>query len=132
MTFTIRKATTAAALLAALALPLAAQAATTSSAEPQQLTFQTHMTQAMHAGEYGGTMRVTIYPNGIVSGWFQPSDGGVRSVTGGVDGDKIWFDIGGVHSVHMEGTLRNGVIDALANIPGPDPYTFHAVLAGQH
>jgi hypothetical protein len=127
-----RKATTAAALLAALALPIAANAATTSSAEAQQYTFETHLTQAMHAGEYGGTLHMTIEPNGIITGWYRPSDGGVRNVTGGLSGNQIWFDIGGIHALHLEGTFKNGVIDAAANVPGPDPFTLHATIAPHH
>jgi hypothetical protein len=130
MTTMIKRATTAAALLAALALPIASQAATTTSAGPQQYVFQTRTTQSFHAGEFDGTLRLTIYPSGIATGWFRPEDGGaVRDVSGGVSGTQIWLDIGGaMHSVHLTGTFKNGVIDATENVPGPDLYTFHATV----
>ena len=125
MTKMIRTAMTASALLATFALPIASQAASTTNAPPQRYVFQTRMTESMHAGEYDGTLRLTVFPNGIVSGTFQPSDGGARSVSGGTSGTQIWLDIGGaMRSVHLEGTLKNGVLQATANIPGPDTYTF--------
>jgi len=122
----IRTATTAAGFLAAFALPIASQAATSSTVPPQRYVFQTRTTESFHAGEYDGTLRLTIYANGIVSGTFQPSDGGARSVSGGMSGTHIWFDIGMQRSVHLDGTLKNGVIQAVENIPGPDVYTFVA------
>jgi hypothetical protein len=126
----IRRATTAAALLAALALPVASQAATTTSAGPQHYVFQTRTTESNHAGEYDGTLNLTVYPNGIASGWFRFNDAGdVRDVSGSVTGTKIWLDIGGaLHSVQIQGTLKDGVIDATENIPGPNVYTFHATV----
>ncbi len=129
MTSKIGAATTAAALLAALALPVSSQAATTTSAAPQHYVFETRTTESYHAGEYDGTLRLTIYPSGIASGSFQLSDGGIREVTGGVSGTHIWLDIGGtMHRVHLDGTFKDGVIDATENIPGPDIYTFHATV----
>ena len=117
----------AGALTAALAWPLASQAASTSLSAPQTLTYQTRLVQSFHAGEYDGTMRLTVYPSGIVSGTFRNDEGGIREVTGGVDGSSIWLDIGGAfHALHLDGTLKDGVIKAVANIPGPDTYTFVA------
>jgi len=132
MTTIIRKATMATALLAALALPIASQAATTTNASPQRYVFQTRMTESLHAGEYDGTLRLTVYPSGIVSGTFQPSDGGARTVSGGMSGTQIWLDIGMQRSVHLEGTLKNGVLQATANIPGPDIYTFVGTVEPSH
>ena len=130
MTTMIKTATTATALLAALALPIASQAASTTSAGPQHYVFETRETQSFHAGEYDGTLRLTIYPNGIASGSFQNADSGApRTVSGGVSGTQIWLDIGGaMHSVHLTGTFKDGVIDATENLPGPDVTTFHATI----
>jgi hypothetical protein len=128
-----RAATTAALLAAALALPLASQAATTTAAPPQTYTLQTHLTQQYHAGEYAGTMNLTVYPNGIVQGNYRPSDGGTRIVTGGITGTNIWLDIGLDHSLHLSGTFKNGVLQAVADIPSEDPYTMNAAVApNQH
>ncbi len=129
MTTILRNAAATGALLAALALPVGSQAATTSTSTPQSYVFQTRLTESLHPGEYDGTMRVTLYPSGIVSGTFQDSEGHVRNVAGGFDGTAIWLDIGGTaHTVHLDGTFKNGVISATANIPGPDTYTFVATV----
>ena len=125
MTSKIRAAAAAAGMLAALALPASALAATTTTAQTQQYTFPTKLTDRYHAGEYDGLLRLRISPDGIVQGTYQPSDGGIESVTGGLDGKQIWLDIGnGIHALHVTGTFRNGVLKTTAAIPGPDLYEF--------
>ena len=126
MNKTIRSAAAAAGLLAALALPVASQAATTTSAPPQHYDLQTRIIDQHHAGEYDGRLALTIYPNGIVQGTYLPSDGGVRNVTGGVTGTNIWLDIGSMGQLHVSGTFKNGVLETIAAIPGPDTYTFES------
>ena len=129
----VRVAASAALLAAALVLPLASRAATTSTAPPQTYTLQTHLTQQYHAGEYAGTMKLTVYPNGIVQGNYLPSDGGTRIVTGGITGNNIWLDIGLEETLHLTGTFKNGVLQATANVPALDPYTMNAAVASnQH
>jgi hypothetical protein len=132
MTTMIRKATTAAVLVATLALPLASQAASTTGASPQKYTLETRLTDRYHAGEYDGTLNLAVYPSGIVQGTFRPSDGGVRTVTGGMSGTDIWLDIGWQHPLRLTGTLKDGVLQAVANIPGPDTYTFEATIVPSH
>ncbi|HEX3464124.1 MAG TPA: hypothetical protein VHS78_08775 [Candidatus Elarobacter sp.] len=125
MTSKIRSAAAAAAMLAALAVPAGAFAATTTSAQTQSYTFPTTLTDRYHAGEYDGLLRLHISPGGIVQGTYQPSDGGIRSVTGGLDGKNIWLDIGGgIHALHVTGTFQNGVLRTTAALPGPDLYEF--------
>jgi hypothetical protein len=132
MTTTIRQAIMTAALGAALALPLAAQAATTTNAGPQSCTLESHLAEQYHAGEYDGTLNLTVYPNGIVQGSYRPSDGGVRTVTGGISGSQIWLEIGMEHPLRLTGTFKGGVLQTVANIPGPDIYTFDATVAPSH
>ena len=127
MTKTIRTAAAAAGVIAALALPLSSQAATTVSAPPQHYQFQTRMSDRLHAGEYDGQLTLTVYPNGIVQGSYRPSEGGIRTVTGGLDGKNIWLDIGMDRPLHLTGTFTNGVLVTVAQIPGPDTYTFESV-----
>jgi hypothetical protein len=63
------------------------------------------------AGAYEGTLNLTISPDGIVQGWFRDDErSGLRTVTGGVDGDQIWLDIGATRELHISGSYRNGVI----------------------
>jgi hypothetical protein len=126
MTSKIRSAAVAAALLGALALPASALAATTSTAQTQSYTIPTKLTDRYHAGEYDGLLRLRISPDGIVQGTYQPSDGGIVEVTGGLDGkNDIWLDLGnGIRALHVTGTFRNGVLQTTAAIPGPDLYEF--------
>jgi hypothetical protein len=128
MTTTIRTAAATAAVVAALALPLASQAATTTTgAEPQHYSFQTELTDRYHAGAFDGTLALTIYPSGIVQGSYRPSDGGATNVTGGLTGKDIWLDIGWHGRLHLSGTFENGVLKTIAAIPGPDVYEFDSV-----
>ena len=127
MTKTIRTAAAAAALLGALALPLAAQAASTTTAPAQHYQLQTRRFDRLHAGEYDGQLALTVYPNGIVQGTYRPSDGSFDTVTGGLNGKTIWLDIGMAHPLHLTGTFTNGVLATTVNIPGPDSYTFESV-----
>jgi hypothetical protein len=124
MTSKIRSAAAAAALLGALALPASALAATTTAAQTQSYTIPTKLTDRYHAGEYDGLLRIRISPDGIVQGTYQPSDGGILNVSGGLDGKNIWLDLGGFHSLHVTGTFENGVLKTTAAIPGPDLYEF--------
>jgi hypothetical protein len=125
MTSKIRTTAAAAGMLAALALPASALAATTTTAQTQQYTIPTKLTDRYHAGEYDGVLRLRISPDGIVQGTYQPSDGGLVSVTGGLDGRQIWLDVGnGIRALHLTGTFRNGVLRTTAAIPGPDLYEF--------
>jgi hypothetical protein len=127
MTTSIRNAAAAAGLLAALALPLASPAATTTSAEPQRYTLRTQLSDDHRAGAYEGTLMLTIYPSGIVQGTYRPSDGGITDVTGGLTGKDIWLDVGARGRLHVTGTFENGVLKTVAAIPGPDVWEFDSV-----
>ncbi len=133
MTTTIRNAAAAASLLAALALPLTAQAATTTTAQPQHYTLQTRTFDEYHAGENDGSLALTVYPNGIIQGTYRDLDsGGFKQVTGGLGrGDRVWLDVGnGVNPVHLTGTFRNGKLETtVADVPGPDRVMFESVPA---
>ncbi len=106
MTTIIHKAATAALLATALAVPVAARAASATSASPQSYTLDTRLVERYHAGEYDGRLNITVYPSGIVQGSFRNSDGGVRTVTGGMTGTQIWLDIGMEHPLHLSGRSR--------------------------
>lgn len=124
---TLRAAAVAAAISTALVLPVASQAAASKQAEHYQLT--TIITQQYQAGEVDGTLSMTVYPSGIVQGFYRPLDGNFRTVTGGVDGRNIWLDIGMNRQLHLIGTFDRGVLSTVAQIPGPDTVHFDAVQA---
>ena len=123
---TNRSIATAAAIIATLALPLPSLATTTTSAPPQQYNFETRIVPQYGAGEYDGTMRLTVYADGIVQGTYLPSDGNIRTVTGGLNGRKLWLDIGQNGRLRVTGTFEHGVINAVVQKPGPDITTFEA------
>jgi hypothetical protein len=106
--------TTAAVILAAaLILPAAANAAQPAN---RTLVLQSHLPQALRGGEIDGTMRLTLTPEGIISGTYQNADTGqISNVTGGVDsGNKLWLEVGGLGHYHFTGTLAGTTIDATA------------------
>lgn len=127
MTNSIRTTAAIAGLLATLAAPAASQAASVSTVQPQRYTLRTELTDRYHAGAYEATLALTVYPSGIVQGTYRPSDGGIRTVTGGVDGKQIWLDIGSFHGFHVNGTFENGVLKTVAALPGRDVYELNSV-----
>jgi tRNA A37 threonylcarbamoyladenosine synthetase subunit TsaC/SUA5/YrdC len=114
--------------MAALAAPIAAPAAVSSTSQaPAVFHMQTRLYDTYHPFEIDGQMNLNVYPSGIVNGFYIPADtGGVREVTGGVMGQSVWLDIGGVHSLHLTGTLKDGVLRTTAFIPGPDTWVFES------
>jgi len=121
---------TASALLATFALPIASQAASTTNAPPQRYLFQTRMTESMHAGEYDGTLR----SDGL-SQWDRV---GHVSTQRRRCPQRIGRNVGDTDLARHRrsppfgaprGTLKNGVLQATANIPGPDTYTFVGTVA---
>jgi hypothetical protein len=122
--------------LALLAAPAGAVQFNSSST----LTFDTSLVQVEPngAGESDGTLRVRISPDGIVQGYYRPVDSGAfREVTGGVNGDQIWLDIGDNGTIHIEGTYQNGKIVGYTLSEAPQfgtpgllrQYKFQATLA---
>jgi len=102
-------------LAAAAALTLGAAApafATTALPDlPAHITFSTAITPAYFGGgEYAGTLNLTIGKDGSLSGLYRAEDSGsFRTVTGGLDGDQIWLDLG-YNGPHIVGTFRDGKI----------------------
>jgi len=120
----VRAAAATAALLAA-GLPAAGSAA--NMTQPMHYSFETQLTQRYHAGGFAGSLSMTVRPDGTVTGWYTPIDGNPRNVVGGVDGTRIWLDIGGIRNLHLVGTLRDGVLHAAENTPGSDPLELNSV-----
>ena len=74
------------------------------------LTYNTTLTPKYGVGEYAGTLRITIDAAGIVNGFYQNDEGQVSSVTGGVRGTQIWFDVANYRRLHVNGTLAHNQI----------------------
>ncbi len=60
------------------------------------------------------TMDLTFYEDGHLSGYYRPTDGGIRPVVGQLSGSQITLDIGGAGALHVNGTLDGGKITGRA------------------
>jgi len=115
---TIFRIASSAASLGALALGLAAAGSSAAAAAetglaPGTYTYATTLTPQFYgAGAYEGVLRLTVANDGGIFGYFRYDDAGtVRSVVGGVTGNRIWLDLGGnVSTVPINGTVENGKI----------------------
>ena len=119
----------AATLAMALGMPLAASAAVSNlplPTEPVHYQMETVLQDLQQPGAFEGNLSLVVYPSGIVSGFYLPQDSRSRDVTGGTDGQNIWLDIGGIHPMHLTGTLRNGELKTIVSVPGPDTVVFES------
>lgn len=86
---------------------------------------KTREVDSMSAGEFDGRLRMNISPDGIVGGTFMNTEGRTALVTGGLDGTKIWLDLGASSAVGhrtYNGTLVDGKLEATA--PGRSLHTW--------
>ncbi len=119
------RAAASAAILAFGTIPVAAGA---TSAQPQTLQLQTALTELYGSPfPYTGTLRLTIYPNGIVHGYYMPTDGSWQNVTGGITGNRIWLDLGPLNGadVQITGVIMGSHITGSALV-GMTQYRFEA------
>lgn len=117
----------AVAALAVAVLPLAARAA----GDAYQYHYRTHMNSSGDAIGYAGTLDLNISPDGIVRGQYRGSsgDGPIEIVSGGRDGNKIWFDIGQMGRLRITATFDGTTIKGLASSEGMrEPGSFVATL----
>jgi len=92
---------------AAPAVPALAAVTVRDAQGVAHLNLDTEFIPQLGAGYYGGSLQLTITPDGIVNGLFRPDDGSsFHTVTGGLNGDQIWFDIGFQGGVHVTGILN--------------------------
>jgi hypothetical protein len=91
----------------------------------------TKQTDAVSAGEYDGRLRINIAPDGIVNGSFMNTEGGISSVVGGLDGTKIWLDLGHASPTPkhwFNGTFVDGKLEMSAT-EGRHAWTFEGTPA---
>jgi hypothetical protein len=116
---------------AALGLLLAACLPAVSATQSTQ--YDTALTELYgSAAPYTGTLKITVSADGIVHGYYFPSDGTALfiPVTGGQTGRSIWFDIGNDGMYHVNAQVRDGSIVGTALTPDNVPYTFVAKPQG--
>lgn len=118
-----------AACAALLFTPLGALAAQNAA---KTITYHTAYTQTNpfpSGGEVTGQMRLTFSPDGIVSGTYREEYGSrISSVTGGVDGNKIWLSFGTQGRRRFTGVIEKDgkITGTLSNWRGPRQFHFTA------
>lgn len=117
--------------VAALTAALAAPALAVPGDVAPQPTYATTFTAEHQVGSYTGILKLTIAPDGIVSGQFRNQDSGIFTpVTGGLEGgDRIHLDFKWIGPVHITGkfdgtkivgsTFYNGQLYDFAATPEP-------------
>jgi hypothetical protein len=105
------------AMLAAvvLAAGLAPTSVRAESASPAAYDLATRQTDVMSAGEYDGRLKIRIFADGIVTGTFWDTEGRFSPVSGGLDGIRIWLDLGLASPTGerlFTGTFENGKLVA--------------------
>lgn len=76
---------------------------------------------------YEGTLQLHLNPDGIVTGYYRPADNmEFVPVTGGRDGDRIWFDIGQTNSTHVDAKLHDGKMTGTAIDSNNEQLDFNA------
>ena len=100
--------------MAAILVPATVQSV---MAAPAAYDFMTKQTDVMSAGEYDGRLKIRIGDDGIVTGTFWDTEGHFSGVSGGLDGTKLWIDLGSASPTgrHLfTGTLIDGKLVATA------------------
>ena len=99
-------------VLAGLFVALAAPAlAVTGDELSAPTTFDTSFTPRYEVGGYPGILKISIAPDGVVSGYYRNQDvGSFVPVTGGLDGDRIHLDFDFRGRAHIVGTYDGRII----------------------
>jgi hypothetical protein len=115
---------TAAAMAAALAAFVVTPAAASTPVTSMNASYTTALTQVAPVsipGEFDGRLKLTVSPDGIVSGYYIPTDeGSIVPVVGGVQNGKYWMDIGGDTRLHIY--AEAGKDGSLVGTATPTPY----------
>lgn len=53
------------------------------------------------------TMDLTFRANGTIVGYYRPTDGGLRTVSGSISGERIALSIGGLGGIQVNGTMTS-------------------------
>jgi hypothetical protein len=108
------------ALIAALAQP-----ALPASGQSTSYILTTREWDSSTAGEFDGRLRLSVAPDGIVSGNFMNTQGEVAGVSGGLSGTKIWLQIGnGVRGQIFTGTFADGKLETTRSGNGLHVWNF--------
>lgn len=112
-------------VLAAALVPLSALAAPGGGV----VHYATSLTPLHENAPYTGSLELTYAPDGTIHGYYFTSDYSALyiPVVGGVNGDRIWLDIGASDIMRVQGRVHDGVIDGGVIGPADDQsFTFTA------
>lgn len=119
---------------AALAGWCGSPALAVSITQGQTYHYDTALTTLTGGAPWTGTLELRVDSNGIVKGIYRAEAGlgSLQTVTGGVNGNSIWFDIGTRGRIHVTATMADSVISGQAfNDTGREPLVFKATLIKQ-
>jgi hypothetical protein len=113
----------------AVTFGLVSMAAAPAISATQAASYDTELTAVYGSpSPYTGTLRLTVSDSGIVRGYYFSSDGTAMyvPVTGGKNGDSIWFDIGDGRMYHIDARMHGGTIVGTAFSGSNEQFTFVA------
>jgi hypothetical protein len=116
----------ASATLWATAIAISAPATQAASTTTYYTTVMLQTRPFPSGGAYTGRLHLTVSPDGIVNGWYMPeSEGGVLAVTGGKDGDNLWFELGNRGAVRIDATMQEDgrIVGTATEFPAPERQT---------
>jgi hypothetical protein len=126
--------------LAAIVLSLAVPAAVLAPVTVLAATIRTDRTIVYSTSMHGlndsisvpvsGSLHIKVNKDGILSGYYSPDYATeFTPVTGGVNGDRVWLQIGAYAPTRVQGTYQNGTITGTAYSPDHHIYAFAATNA---
>lgn len=121
---------TAAAALSAV--PAVSQAEVTSSTQAVHANYDTTFGPIIgFAVPWSGKLQLTFTPDNIIQGYYRPDDNGAFvPVTGGRQGENVWFDIGRSGNLRVTGTMQNNrIVGAAIDDRTQQQYAFNAELS---
>ena len=96
-----------AATLWATAVASATPASQAASATTSYTTVMKQTEPVPSGGAFTGRLHLTVSTSGIVNGWYTPeSEGGYVEVTGGREGNNLWFDLGSREPIRINATMQ--------------------------
>jgi hypothetical protein len=115
--------------LAAAFAPLPSVAA---AGDAVSYDLSTRQFDPLSAGEYDGRLRLRVSADGIVNGTFMTTEGALSNVTGGLNGAKIWLQLGDRTPLErtFQGTFIDGKLSATAQGHGLHSWTLEGTPAG--
>lgn len=96
------------------------------AAAPVPQVYRAEFRPRFQAFGYAGRLTLYVSPDGYISGTYRPqSGGGITTVRGGREGDRVWFDVQTLGGVHVEGHVNGrGVITGIGTPLGPQNRTY--------